>query len=219
MVKTLLGVRKSTPTANCLIELGKDNIKTIIKNKRKSFLLKKLSSFDDQEPLNIMMEISRRHNTKSYRMIINSINDNDNSNISPRDICLGKDETHTKFVIYRSIMNPNLSVHPVYLKGSLVPDYLRISFTRLRLTSHNLQSEKGRWSRTPPNRRVCSCDRISVQDEHHALLKCPRTHDIRRRYNNMLSLHSVTTVTELLENENLLALCEFIHLCMKTSKY
>ena len=90
-----------------------------------------------EEPFHIMMEISRIHNTKSYNMIINSLNDNAVTNPTPIEICLNKDDRHTKFVIYRSIMNVDLSVHPVYKRNCLLPDYQRVSFTRLRLISHN----------------------------------------------------------------------------------
>ena len=168
MVKVLLGVRESTPTANCLIELGQKNLKTIVNERRKAFLLKKFANIDMEEPVHIMMEICKRKNINSYKMIQNCLNNDIVSGMQPRDICLNKDESHTKFMIYRSVMNVDLSVHPVYRKGCSVPDYQRVAFSRLRLTSHSLISEKGRWSRTPSNKRVCPCDGRSVQDEHHA---------------------------------------------------
>ena len=65
------------------------------------------------------------------------MNDGPDNDPSPRDICLNKDDTHTKFVVYRSIMNEGLSLHPVYSKHCIVPDYQRVMFTRLRLTSHS----------------------------------------------------------------------------------
>ena len=122
---------------------------------------------------------------------------------------MGKDDSHTKFVIYRTLMNTNLSaVHPIYMRGCLVPDYKCVSFTRLRLTSHNLMSEKGRWSRTPSNERVCSCDKVSVQNESHILLMCPLTQNIRGLYMRKLNLHRESTV-----NDN------FIHRCLETFKW
>ena len=42
-------------------------------------------------------------------------------------------------------LNPELDVHPLYTKKSFtIPDYLRISFTRYRLSSHMLRVEIGR---------------------------------------------------------------------------
>ena len=112
-------------------------------------------------------------------------------------------------------MNVDMSVHPVYTRNCLVPDYERAAFTRLRLSSHNLISEKGRWSRIPPNLRICPCDKISVQDEKHAILECSITLEFRRRYMDKLSLHPESTLNELMKNENIDSLCEFIHHCME----
>ena len=144
MIKILLGVRDSTPSANCLIEIGQKNLKTIVHERRKRFLLKKLGNCDKEEPFHVMLEICRLRNTGSYRMLMNSLNDLCDNGPSPKDICLGKNDNHTKFVIYRSVMNDELSVHPIYRKPSRIPDYQRVVFTRFRLTSHSLASEKGR---------------------------------------------------------------------------
>ena len=56
MEKVLLGVRESTPTANCLIELGLRDVKSIVHDQRKAFLKKKLAVVDLDEPFHIMME-------------------------------------------------------------------------------------------------------------------------------------------------------------------
>ena len=162
-----------------------------------------------------MMEICKRKNINSYKMIQNCLNNDIVSGMQPRDICLNKDESHTKFMIYRSVMNVDLSVHPVYRKGCSVPDYQRVAFSRLRLTSHSLISEKGRWSRTRSDKRACPCDGRSVQDEHHALLACPRTSDIRRRYTSTLHIHPELTVKDLMKHKNVTSLCQFIYNCMK----
>ena len=79
-----------------------------------------------------------------------------------------RNETSTRFTSYIQI-NPSLSTHPLYTqKFPLIPDYLRTDFTRLRLSSHRLMIEKGRWSRTPREDRLCSCGLI--QDEHHIVV-------------------------------------------------
>ena len=142
---------------------------------------------DLDEPFHIMMKFCRSKNTNSYKMIKKCMEDRELI-VSPKDICLGKDETHTKFVIYRTIMNEDLAVHPVYLKGCLIPDYKRVYFSRLRLLSHNLMSEKGRWNRTPANDHVCICNNVSVQDERHILFSCSMTQNIRGRFRRRLNL-------------------------------
>jgi hypothetical protein len=71
----------------------------------------------------------------------------------------------TKFLTY-AILNPELKSHPVYKQR--YPKYLRIAFTRLRLSSHNLRIETGRWSRIERERRLCTCGEI--QTEEHVSL-------------------------------------------------
>ena len=66
-------------------------------------------------------------------------------------------------------LNPSLSCHQLYKqKSSYIPDNLRITFTRIRLSSHRLRVEVGRWSRTPREKRLCPCG--SFQDEEHLLV-------------------------------------------------
>ena len=51
----------------------------------------------------------------------------------------------TKYSIYRTSFNSSLEPHAVYsIRADTVPEYKRITFTRLGLFSHNLASEKGR---------------------------------------------------------------------------
>jgi len=58
-----------------------------------------------------------------------------------------------------------------------IPEIYRISFTRLRLSSHRLRIETGRWSRLPRENRLCPCG--AVQDERHVLENCPLTQQLR----------------------------------------
>ena len=58
----------------------------------------------------------------------------------------------------------------------------RRHFTKLRISAHHLPIEKGRYSRpvTPRDQRFCqSCDMMSIGDEFHFLLVCPK-HDEQR---------------------------------------
>ena len=79
-------------------------------------------------------------------------------------------------------MNPSLSQHDIY-KNENVSEYLRISFTRFRVSSHDLNIEKGRWSKIPRENRKCICDQDEIQTEMHVLLQCPITYHIREKYN------------------------------------
>ena len=60
-------------------------------------------------------------------------------------------------------MNPELKESNIY-KADDVSEYLRIAYTRFRLSSHKLRIETGRWSGTPSEKRKCKCDTNSIQD-------------------------------------------------------
>ena len=96
-----------------------------------------------------------------------------------------RNRDQTKFRVY-SELNPELSVHPLYSSPEYIPDFVRQSFSRLRLQSHSLKVETGRWSRIPREQRLCDrCDAGAVQDEAHVLIACTYTEPIRQRYQNL----------------------------------
>ena len=67
----------------------------------------------------------------------------------------------TRDKTYKEI-NPSLSTSVIYCKDSKIPEYARIAITRLRLSSHRLRIETGRWSRLPKEERLCSCGMIQT---------------------------------------------------------
>ena len=94
--------------------------------------------------------------------------------------------TKTKYNTYLTI-NPLLVVSPVYSNKCIyIPDFMRISFTRLRLSSHNLKVETGRWfRRTPHDLRICNCNDLNqVQNEYHVLFVCEHTKIIRQQFHS-----------------------------------
>ena len=84
----------------------------------------------------------------------------------------------TKFNTYTTELNRSMRIHPVYTTNKFIPDYQRMSFSQVRLISHNLKIEIGRWSRIPRERRVCRCDNNHVQTESHVLIDCVLTQNI-----------------------------------------
>ena len=113
----------------------------------------------------------------------------------------------TKFQMYKTLLNPSLTVHLLYTERIFIPDYKRQAFTRLRLMSHSLKVETGRWSRIPPERRLCSCNANVVQNENHVMLECDLVDHLRTRY-HMLNFASLS---DLLESERKVELCEYIY--------
>lgn len=65
---------------------------------------------------------------------------------------------------------------------SIVDWKLRIAFTRLICSSHNLAIETGRWHQTEREERKCSFGCNCVEDEYHFLLVCPIYIPFRERY-------------------------------------
>ena len=60
---------------------------------------------------------------------------------------------------------------------------LRISYTRFRLSSHDLAVERGRYDNTPRTERLCLyCNLGMIENEYHFLLVCPLYRDIRKKY-------------------------------------
>ncbi|MPC54350.1 hypothetical protein E2C01_048261 [Portunus trituberculatus] len=95
---------------------------------------------------------------------------------------VNKPETATKYHAYKSVLNPGLRVHSVYSDNIYIPDYTRMAFTRIRLMSHDLKIETGRWSRIPRDLRVCPCDGQTTQTEHQVLVEYALTRQTRQKY-------------------------------------
>ena len=119
-----------------------------------------------------------------------------------------KPDSATKYFTYRSLLNPSLSALNIYSTKDYIPDHRRIEFTRLRLMSHNLKAETGRWSGTPAELRLCSCDQGRVQNEAHVLLECPLSNECRRNF----PLLRYSSVNNLLNDESHCdMLCKFVY--------
>ena len=79
----------------------------------------------------------------------------------------------------------NLRTYKTFKTCSFLENYLlhipnvklRNEFTKLRISSHRLQIETGRFTRprkTPVNERLCKlCNTVNVEDEEHFILSCP----------------------------------------------
>ena len=91
---------------------------------------------------------------------------------------LGNDSS--KRLTYIS-MNPSMNAPSLHLSRT-VPEHKRIRYSQLRLSSHNLKIEKGRWCRTQKEQRLCE-RRSGIQTEEHVLLVCEKTRAIRIKFN------------------------------------
>ena len=181
MVKTLAGVRVSTTNNLVLAELGLPSLETRVKKAQKLFMKKMVQTrvglTDD--PFMHIWQLCEANNTKGYQYLCKVLNEDLSlpEEIERRKISI-KASTSSKSIYYREI-NPCLEMHPMY-EASDVKEHDRISATIIRLSSHDLAIEKGRWSRTKRENRLCGCG--SVQTEEHVVCSCERTEAIRIKY-------------------------------------
>lgn len=65
--------------------------------------------------------------------------------------------------------------------SNLQNDFIRVAITKLRLGSHNLFIERGRWNNTNYLDRKClQCN--DIEDEYHFVLICSKYNDLRIKY-------------------------------------
>ena len=210
LVRCLLGVRKNTSIDLCLIETGIPPIQHMIAKRRCNFLKSKLNSYDVEQPFIFVFRLCNNSNTPAYRFMSRYLQYNTDSN--PFDnlvnIINNRASHATKFHTYVSELNSSMEVHSIYRTNIFIPDYQRVSFSRIRLISHSLKIETGRWSRIPRERRVCQCDNTQLQTEAHALISCSLTQNIRQNY----SMLNFTDINSLLgEESHIHHLCTYIH--------
>lgn len=176
-IKLLLGVRASTPNNTCLIELGYPTLKEIVRKRQRTFYTNYIQSRQNinHDPLFFTFELVKN----SYPSIVKHLT----TNLNIQNLEYIKNQVRisnkTKSMSYLSL-NPNLLTHEIYHTNHFIPEFQRKVFTRLRLSSHNLKIETGRW-RIPPipiDQRLCQCG-AAPQSESHIIESCILSHHIR----------------------------------------
>ena len=81
----------------------------------------------------------------------------------------------------------------------------RVAVSRLRISSHRLEVEKGRW-KTPPvpyNNRLCNICQV-LDDEFHFHFECQLLQDLRVKYTKRYyyTHPNMNKLLQLLSNEN-----------------
>ena len=203
-VKALLGVRITTPNVLCLIEAGLKPLAAIVQSRQKKFIDKmreKRSEMND-DPLIHALKIVQEHHKPMQKYIDKIVNGNDfvaDEVTRLKEVVNTADPSATKIHTYLSL-NPALDVHSLYTKtATTIPDYLRINFTRYRLSSHQLRVEVGRWSRTPADQRTCTCG-LGIQNEQH-IFECPHVAHLfnnnDKQYNTPADMFTDTSIDDL----------------------
>ena len=184
-IKMLLGVRQSTPNELCLIESGYPSLEAAIRQRQRRFFdrMRKERSDLADDPLMFALRLTERDNKVLWRYVSSVMNGEGDPivvDLDRRKEGIMSSE-QTKTVTYRQI-NPTLSVHPMYSSEEVLEDDFRTAFTRLRLSSHRLRIETGRWTRTPREERLCQCGE-AIQTEQHVICDCTLVAHIRESYN------------------------------------
>ena len=168
-----------------------------------------------EQPFHLMHSICRDANAPAAAFMADAAEYHQDSQLSEIVRQVREQEQGTKFLNYRNMLNAELSVHQLYNTAAYVPDFIRVAFTRLRLMSHSLKVETGRWSRIPREERRCDrCDAGAVQDEEHVLIVCSNAQHIRLRYPRL----DFSSMDALMDGGDPRKLAEFVHVILEHFK-
>ena len=175
-LKQLLGVRVSTCRELVLLEAGICDAKAYIRERQQRYFQKLAARPNYTESyIGYVISMAIRVRTQSG-ILIQSILDNRANNIGAENLealrINVRSSTTTRRTNYMTV-NPELSMSCAYEKRSLIPEHHRIAYTRMRLSSHRLRIETGRWSRIAIENRTCPCGEVLT--EEHVLLNGPPT--------------------------------------------
>ena len=187
-IKQLLGVRMTTCNEICYLELGMPPLRALVTHRQRKFfrnMSRERSGMVD-DPLMHAINLVLANNTPTSRFLSNLISHNrDDIDEAMESLERSVSESNSSRRITYLSLNPTFVVHDVYCKRRYVNDAHRMSFTKLRVSGHNLAVETGRWNRRgrgrlPLEERLCSCG--AIQTELHVVESCPLTQPIRDSY-------------------------------------
>lgn len=217
-LKQLLGVRYATCNILTLNELNYPPLEYTIKEKQRNCYKKLIYDPNrnvDNDPFYFTWNLCYTHNIKEAKYM-KTIADTA-YNFSDEGITITKfkinSSNQTKIITYRNL-NPTLDTHPLYTSHIYNLNELhRISFSRLRLSSHDLLIERGRWARPiiDHNLRLCHCGLNELQDEPHVIEKCLFTSSIRANLNGLNYNYN-----DFFNNINIPEMCKACYMIMNT---
>lgn len=233
--KYILGVKAQTPNAAVYGELGRFPLSVICKQRSLKFWLKIMKNPDS--PLyNMYCELNNNVNVSTWASRIHSIIDHlgftdirididSNSNYLP----LFVNRLHDQYIQewFASINTMPKLDHYCKFKTSFCfeqyleknpNDKLRKHFTSIRLSSHKLEIELGRYNNVDRNYRICKlCSQNVTESEYHFLLCCDLYRDLRCKYLGNISWPSLNKFVSIMSNTNkkyLIRVSKFIEKAM-----
>ena len=210
-IKHLLGVRKTTNTNLCMIELGFPPLKALVKKRQMKFFKSMWTErrHMNDDPLNLMLQVVMGSNISTGKNIKKLLESEDHFiSEAMNKIIQHTNTSDSSKCLYYKVVNPDMQVHDIYNINYKINELERISWTKLRLSSHSLAIETGRWNRRgrgrlPLDQRLCQCGQ--VQTERHVLEECAMSQHIR-------DLYSLTSLENLLlERDDYTNVCHEVH--------
>jgi len=88
------------------------------------------------------------------------------------------------------------------------------ALAQFRCDNTQLKAVLGAWKGMPYAERLCQgCDLGKVEDEEHLLFICPKTQKVKERFCSTLPLTHTSTLAELVQTMNTVALAKFVACC------
>ena len=209
-IKQMLGVRQTTCNELALIELGIGNAKSYVKDAQCKFL-DKIMKRDSMTPVQLAINLAIKEKTESGRILTTLKNHPPTfTQINLQEMKQKVIEANTtKRKEYLSI-NPQLKPNEIYHCQNVLETHRR-AYTRMRLGSHKLKIETGRWARIPREQRLCQC-REEIQTEEHVILKCSQTEHLRI---NLVEINSCNNIAEVFQKCNPETIAPYIYNVLK----
>lgn len=102
-------------------------------------------------------------------------------------------ENSSECILYRYLAKHNYSKIQSYLTKP-IQNNLKTHFFRIRLSSHCLNIETGRYQGKSGQFRLCDiCDTRQIEDEFHFFLQCPKFYILRKKIFKRVLLYSPST--------------------------
>jgi hypothetical protein len=215
-LRALLGVRNQTSRDLMYLETGVVPASSEVETRQINFFKKMKNRADFNVcPLGQSMQLAQTE--RSPMGIFMSKLDTNKTITKEQSLNVVKQRvtasTKTRMETYKQL-NKELELHPIYNMTDIC-EFERINFSRLRLSSHYLRIETGRWGRIPREDRKCICG--STQTEEHVLLHCPETSALRRLHETL----DYTSLQTLMNSEYIRSLVQFCSkvLCKMNKNY
>ncbi len=205
-LKQMLGVRSQICTDVVYVECGITKGKNFIQQRQAKFLYKVMERDQyDGSYLQSVIDLALQKKSPMGRYIQHILDNGCGHDYESEGIESAKNAIRNSTSTHRATyyeLNPELSKCAIYNQSANIPEHARIACTRMRLSSHYLKIETGRWSRIPRENRLCICGQI--QTEEHVLLECVHTEKFRQECSVTGSCSTISDLMNRDENEMIL---------------